>query len=733
MHRHLTLATALLIAATPLAAQQDGLLGFDLDSFGKTVLSRKQFASDAIPEAAYGAYNNEFISTYSSQSIFARIGQSVGRLDVATDKGVFPCTAFLVDDDLLMTNHHCVPGILDDSRTEAKSIVGVRFVMGYTQEGVTEGTSSYLVDPVPVETSKPLDYTLLRILGDTPGREFGKLELAAVTPHDNDPYWIIGHPMGEAQRISREKCRANAPAMSDNKLLHTCDTMPGNSGSPVIDAGSRLVVGLHHAGSANNSVNYAIPMAAILATSNVLTPAKRDAGLSDAEGRALTRLSDALLIDDDEDRRIALESLVAEAPETSAARTATRLLAAMEPVAPPPPPTLAERMAADADVQACDRLAGDRFHPDRAAGLMLSDGTVFEAMDAEAAISACQRALSGFPDHPRMTAFLGEALSAAERYDEAFVAYQAAAETGDPIGQAGLGVAYLWGLGTDKDAKQALDWFEKSAARGHPIAKTGLGVIYQHGQGVTADPDRALTLYQEGAEAGYHGAQDQLGDLYLAGTIVDQSDETAAYWFAKAAQQGNDSAQYNLARLYEAGRGVEKSMDEAIRWYTAAAEQDHVNAQVSIGGLYLNGSGVTASDSKALDWFRKAAAQQNPTALINLGWMFEQGRGVSPDPAEAARHYIAALRTGSDWPVTREADTWPRDMARALQEALTREGVYQGAADGRVGGAHPRGHAPPAALTLPLVPDEGVNAKRDPNPMSRIPESSRVLKPADPD
>ncbi|MBV6636559.1 MAG: peptidoglycan-binding protein, partial [Mameliella sp.] len=28
---------------------------------------------------------------------------------------------------------------------------------------------------------------------------------------------------------------------------------------------------------------------------------------------------------------------------------------------------------------------------------------------------------------------------------------------------------------------------------------------------------------------------------------------------------------------------------------------------------------------------------------------------------------------------------WPRDTARALQEALARAGVYQGATDGRIG------------------------------------------------
>ncbi|WP_323770571.1 bifunctional trypsin-like peptidase domain-containing/SEL1-like repeat protein [Antarctobacter sp.] len=683
MERLATLTAVALFCAVPATAQD--LVGFDLDSFGRTVLSRKQFGGDMIPEVAAGAYNNEFISTYSAKSIFASIGRSVGRLDVATDNGVFPCTAFLVADDLIMTNNHCVPGILDDDRAKASTIVGVRFVMGYTQEGVTEGTTSFLVDPAPVETSKPLDYTVLRILGDSPGREFGTLQLASATPVDNDPYWIIGHPMGEAQRISREKCRANAPALSDGQLLHTCDTLPGNSGSPVIDATTRQVIGLHHAGSARNSINYAIPMAQILANSTVLTAAAGPAPAPESpESRAFSRLSDALDLADDDARRAALESLVTESPDTAAARTASRLIAAMQPP-PPPAPSLADRMAADADVQACDRLAGDRFHPDRDSGLMLAKGIVFEAIDPEPAIAACLSALETFPDHPRMAAFLGEALSAAERLDDSFAAYRTAALAGDAIGQAGLGISYLWGLGTDPDPAQARDWLEKSAAQGHPIAKTALGVIYQYGQGVTADPDRALKFYQQGADAGYHGAQDQLGDLYLAGDIVPQSDKTAAEWFEKSAAQGNASAQFNLGQLYMLGNGVEKSDARAVRLYRDAAEQDFSDAQLALGNMYLWGRGVTQSETEAARWYKTAMDNNNAGAMFALGWLTEQGRGVAADPAEAARLYIASLKAGSDWSLNRESTDWVPDTARALQQALAAEGVYSGATDGRIG------------------------------------------------
>lgn len=261
------------VASAPALAQD--FVGFDRTSFGSVVLSRNQSAgggSDITFELAVGDYNNEPILNYSDNSVFSKLGLAVGRLDILTDTGVYPCTAFIVDKKHILTNNHCVPGILDNERAGATRIDSVLFVAGYRQPGVDAGTRRFTVVPTPVETSKELDYSVLEVIGD-PSAEFGMLDLAAITPQDNDPYWVIGHPMGEAQRISREKCRANAPALSNKQLLHTCDTLPGNSGSPVIDASLQKVVGLHHAGSNRDAVNYAIPMGDILAQSKVLKAA----------------------------------------------------------------------------------------------------------------------------------------------------------------------------------------------------------------------------------------------------------------------------------------------------------------------------------------------------------------------------------------------------------------------------------------------------------------------------
>lgn len=257
------------------ALAQD-VVGFQRSDFGKVVLSQKQFGGSL--ESSIGSYNNEPIAKYGRRSLFARLGRPVGRLDILTDDGVFPCTAFLISKKYILTNHHCVPGIIDDHRVAATRIEAVQLLLGYTRDGVEKGTQKFAVSPTPVEHDKSLDYAILEVFGD-PAAQFGQLTLSSVTLEDSSPYWIIGHPMGEAQRISREDCQSDVPAVAAGRLRHRCDTLPGNSGSPVIDPGVRAAVALHHAGSSRKSINYAVPIASIAQHSKIISElANRAAG-----------------------------------------------------------------------------------------------------------------------------------------------------------------------------------------------------------------------------------------------------------------------------------------------------------------------------------------------------------------------------------------------------------------------------------------------------------------------
>ena len=276
-------------------AQSQEVLYLDRSSFGKAVLSQTESTvGDIQLELSIGDYKNEPIINYSDRSDLVQFGRSVGRLDVLYDKGISSCTAFIVSKQYILTNYHCSLGILENARIDATRIDAITFVAGYTQTGIEEGTRKYTVIPTPIEASKELDYAVLEVVGD-PSQEYGELKLASLAPQSGDPFWIIGHPMGEGQRVSREKCRASSPAVSAGKLLHTCDTLPGNSGSPVIDVSLRQVVALHHAGSQKDSVNFAILMSEILENSTVLAAYKAPDAVPKAEPKtAANSACDAL-------------------------------------------------------------------------------------------------------------------------------------------------------------------------------------------------------------------------------------------------------------------------------------------------------------------------------------------------------------------------------------------------------------------------------------------------------
>ena len=274
------ISSALILASTLASAEK--LPGFPRDQFGSVVLKNEQnFSGDTNFEMAIGDYKNEPIVNYSGESVFAQLGKSVGRLDTLTDVQVFPCTAFIVSDKHIMTNYHCSVGLLDNPATGASRIDAMSFLIGYLRTGVEENARKFTVIPTPVEASERLDYAIHEVIGN-PSEEFGILRLSDRIPQQGDPFWIIGHPRGEAQRISREQCRASDPPISNRRLLHTCDTLPGNSGSPVIDATTRTVVALHHAGSSIDDVNFGILMKEILGATRTVVASIETGTVNDA-------------------------------------------------------------------------------------------------------------------------------------------------------------------------------------------------------------------------------------------------------------------------------------------------------------------------------------------------------------------------------------------------------------------------------------------------------------------
>lgn len=213
----------------------------------------------ASPQAIVGVDQRRPIGT--ARGSHQALGRSIARLRIMTDEGEALCTGFLLGEDLLMTNEHCVR-----TADEAASLLAdFRFDSWSTQAEVVRGAKLLAVDP-------DLDYALLR-LSKPVEASLGRLRVETVAAvRDRQELVVIQHPGGEPKQISLEGCvvagtERQGAAAAKTDFGHECDTLGGSSGSPVLDRITGRVVGLHHFGfrpGIDEPVNQAVQIGQIL-------------------------------------------------------------------------------------------------------------------------------------------------------------------------------------------------------------------------------------------------------------------------------------------------------------------------------------------------------------------------------------------------------------------------------------------------------------------------------------
>lgn len=75
-----------------------------------------------------------------------------------------------------------------------------------------------------------------------------------------------------------------------------------------------------------------------------------------------------------------------------------------------------------------------------------------------------------------------------------------------------MGNFYSEGIGVEKDASKAFEWFKKAAEQGNAEAQFFLGRSYFEGSGVEEDPQKAMEWLEKAAEQGNADAQNKLGE-----------------------------------------------------------------------------------------------------------------------------------------------------------------------------------------------------------------------------
>jgi V8-like Glu-specific endopeptidase len=164
------------------------------------------------------------------------------------------CTGFLISNDVVMTNNHCI--------NSASNATGVTAIFR-NEDGIRETFSCSNM----LMTNIQYDFTLIKCQGN-PGKKYGHVTLAETRSEVGTPLYVVQE---NCDYLEDPRCAINkfvafgsVQKSQDTRLYHDADTLGGSSGSPIFSDITHEVVALHNAGfigdSPSQSFNLGVPM-----------------------------------------------------------------------------------------------------------------------------------------------------------------------------------------------------------------------------------------------------------------------------------------------------------------------------------------------------------------------------------------------------------------------------------------------------------------------------------------
>lgn len=228
-------------------------------------------------------------------------------------------------------------------------------------------------------------------------------------------------------------------------------------------------------------------------------------------------------------------------------------------------------------------------------------------------------------------------------YTEAVKWYRKASERKCAKATAQLARCYKYGLGVEKDEKEAERLLQESADQNHVLGITGLAIWREE----NGDFKASEALYRRAAEQNDKEAILLLASRHFVGRGVEKNDEEALKWYREGAKYADGLSMYALGSAYQYGNlGLERDEKEAAAWYRRAADVRHAKGMVRLGECYYEGIGVTKNYDEALNWWRKAAEREDGEASGKIGDCYAVGHGVEQSVEEAIKWYRKAAEQG---------------------------------------------------------------------------------------
>lgn len=165
-------------------------------------------------------------------------------------------------------------------------------------------------------------------------------------------------------------------------------------------------------------------------------------------------------------------------------------------------------------IQICDRLASAPWDPDAPD---LQHAVAFQSLRASEAIAACRDAIDHAPRLRRLHFQLGRSFDRLGANQDAFQAYQRAANLGSGAAKVNIGILFRQGRRFEKNDVKARSWFRDAAESGIPEGMYCYATALDNGIGGLPDIASAKVWYAKAAERGTAKARDALVRLEIDG------------------------------------------------------------------------------------------------------------------------------------------------------------------------------------------------------------------------
>lgn len=150
-----------------------------------------------------------------------------------------------------------------------------------------------------------------------------------------------------------------------------------------------------------------------------------------------------------------------------------------------------------------------------------------------------------------------------------------------------LGLAYMGGIGVQKDSTQAIKWLKEAGSCGYADSYHNLGTIFKYSRcGVKQNFEQAYNYYSIGAEKGSVTCIYDKGFMLYKGLGCSQNYTEAVRCFQTAAKYSHAPSLYMLGLCYRNGYGVERDMIQASYYLNSSATLGYRDAIDEIARPY---------------------------------------------------------------------------------------------------------------------------------------------------